>query len=239
MKWLLPLLWLAAAAVCAAAALLTAQPVLDGRPVLAAVAHETVVAEQMPSLAPQSVKPELPVAPEAAVPDSAAEPRPMAKRTEWVAIVGFTAVVRSEPSARAPVVTAYPVGHALRVIDRRGDFARVQDLSSGQLGWVSAASIGAFLPGYREREAPLVQLVAASAQTDAAPHGPTKLAAAQPSPSHAAVAAPARPKAVTVALAEPLDHPAIMHASLKPQRVAENEAHDGMTAIVERAFSGY
>jgi hypothetical protein len=236
MKWLLPLLWLAAAAVCAAVAVLTAQPVLDGLPVSAAVAHETVVAEQMPSLAAQSVTPELPVAPEAAAPDSAARPQ-AAKHTEWVAIIGFTAVVRAGPSARAPVVTAYPVGHAFRVIERRGDFARVQDLSSGQLGWVSAASIGAFLPGYREREAPLAQLVAASAQTAAAPQGAAKLAAAQV--SHTAVAAPARPKAVTVALAEPLDHPALMHASLKPQRVAENEAHDGMTALVERAFSGY
>ncbi len=236
MNRLLPLMWLLGAVLCGAAAI--TPPPLEGLPVSAAVAHETVVAEQMPSLAAESVKPELTVAPEAAAPDAgAAEPQPMAKRNEWVAIIGYTTVIRAEPSASAPVVTAYPVGHALRVIERRGDFARVQDLSSGQLGWVSASAIGAYLPGYREREAPLPPVLVARTDTAPAKIVPPKMVSTLP--AHNAVAGAVRPQAETVAAAESPDHPAMVRASLKPQRVAENQADGGVAALVQRAFSGY
>ncbi len=232
MNRLLPLLWLLGAALYAAANLLTTQPFLDGLPVSAAVAHETVVAKQMPNLAAEPADPELPAD------SAAAEPQPVVKpRNEWVAIIGYTAVIRAEPSVSAPVVTAYPIGHALRVIGRKGDFARVQDLSSGQLGWVSAASIGAFLPGYRERETPLMPLLVARTDTLPPKVVPTKMA--EPIASHDVIAAAARPKADSVAAAESPDHPMIVRASLKPQRVAQNQADGGVAALVERAFSGY
>ncbi|HZP09665.1 SH3 domain-containing protein [Methyloceanibacter sp.] len=239
MSRLLPLLWLLSAAVFGAAALLITQPPIDGLPVSAAVAHETVVAKRMPSLAAEPANPQLPVVPQAATADSGgAEPQPIEKpRNEWAAIIGYTAVIRAEPSGSAPVVTAYPIGHALRVIERRGDFARVQDLSSGQLGWVSAASIGAFVPGYRERETPLMPLLVA--QTNTAPLKAVPPKIVEPIASHDAVAATARPKAETVAVAQSLNHPPIVRASLKPQRVAQNQADGGVAALVERAFSGY
>ena len=51
MNWLLPLLWLFGAVVYAAATLVLTQPFLDGGSASLAAAHETVVAEQAPSLA--------------------------------------------------------------------------------------------------------------------------------------------------------------------------------------------
>ena len=160
-------------------------------------------------------------------------------RNEWVAIVGYTAVIRAEPSVSAPVLTAYPIGHALRVIGREGDFARVQDLSSGHLGWVAASSIAGSLPGYREREEPFIQ--------------PTLVAAAKPQtsavlpkasqPAHSIVPARVKQEAVvkqeTVAVAEPVPPALVTRASLRPQRVAENQADGGVAALVQRAFSGY
>lgn len=248
MTRLLPSLWLLGAALYVAAILFLTQPFLDGVPVSPAAAHETVVAKQAPGLA-SDPGPMLPVLaptqlakPEAIEPAVEPSAGPLAKpRNEWVAIVGYTAVIRAEPSVSSPVLTAYPIGHALRVIAREGDFARVQDLSSGHLGWVAASSIGAFLPGYREREEPVVQptLVAAT-QPQASAVAPKPL-----QPSHSAV--PPRPKQETVAVAkqetvavtETAVPPLLTRASLRPQHLAENQADGGVAALVQRAFSGH
>src|SRR5262249_55641761 len=142
MTRLFPSLWLLGAALYAAATLLLTRPFLDVAPVSPAAAHETGVAKQPRRLAAEFGTPKLPASspeptPTAAAANASAEPATK-PRNQWVAIVGYTAVIRAEPSASAPVLTAFPVGHALRVIAREGDFARVQDLSSGQLGWVAA-----------------------------------------------------------------------------------------------------
>lgn len=195
----------------------------------------------MPSLAFDPGSPKLPVPapaqaaakPEAIEPSAEPPVEPMTKpRTEWVAIVGYTAVIRAEPSVSSPVLTAYPIGHALRVIEREGDFARVQDLSSGQLGWVAASSIGAFLPGYREREpiVPPTLVAVAQSQTSAVLPKPSQ-------PAHSAVAP--RPQQETVAVTETAAPPLLTRASMRPQRLAENQADGGVAALVQRAFSGY
>lgn len=244
MNRLLPSLWLLGAALYAAATLLLTQPFLDGGSASLAAAHETVVAKQVPSLVAEPVSPELPVsAPAPATEQDLVEPPAEAIKphNEWVAIVGYTAVVRAEPSLSAPVLTAYAVGHGLRVIERKGGFARVQDLSSGQLGWVATSSIGAFLPGYREREAPLVPpTLVAVRQTNVVPPRVTQAKVIQPSPSpNAAVAAAPRAKREAVAVSEPSDPPLVTRASLRPQRVADNQADGGVASLVQRAFSGY
>jgi hypothetical protein len=237
MDRLLPSLWLVGAVLYAAATLVFTQPFLDGGSVSLAAAHETVVTKQALKLALDPVTPKLPLPAPAPVtelepvqPATESVARP---RNEWVAIVGYTAVIRAEPAVSSPVLTAYPIGHALRVIEREGDFARVQDLSSGQLGWVAASSIGAFLPGYREREEPIAQppLVAvAQSQTSAVL---PKLS----QPAHSAVAP--RPKQETVAVTETAAPPLLTRASMRPQRLAQNQADGGVAALVQRAFSGY
>ncbi len=245
MDRLLPSLWLLGAALYAAATLLVTQPFLDGGSASLAAAHETVVAKQAVKLALDPVTPKLPLL--APAPVAELEPvqfsteRLPKPRNEWVAIVGYTAVIRAEPSVSSPVLTAYPIGHALRVIEREGDFARVQDLSSGQLGWAAASSIAAFLPGYREREEPIVQptLVAvAQSQTSAVLPKPSQ-------PAHSAIAP--RPKQETVAVAqqetvavtETAAPPLLTRASLRPQRLAQNQADGSVADLVQRAFSGH
>ena len=245
MNRLLPSLWLLGAVLYAAATLVLTQPFLDGGSASLAATHETVVAKQAPSLALDPATSKLPLL----APVTITEPEPVQPsaerltkpRNQWVAIVGYTAVIRAEPSVSSPVLTAYPIGHALRVIGREGDFARVQDLSSGQLGWVAASSIWAFLPGYREREEPMVQptLVAATqSQTNVIAPKPSTLAASAVAPRQkqetVAVA-----KQETVAVTETVAPPLLTRASMRPQRLAQNQADGGVAALVQRAFSGH
>jgi hypothetical protein len=51
-----------------------------------------------------------------------------------------------------PCFSAYPAGQQLRVIAREAGFARVQDLASGQLGWIEESSLAPLIRGYRVRE---------------------------------------------------------------------------------------
>ena len=62
---------------------------------------------------------------------------------------------------------AYSVGRPLRVISREGGFARVQDLGSGQLGWVRESSLAPFTGGYRQREERVAEPVVAAAPPEA------------------------------------------------------------------------
>jgi hypothetical protein len=243
MDRILPSFWLLGAVLYTAAALLLSQPFLDTSSGSLAATHETVVAKQIAPLDPPAILgPSLPVSEpvplaETAAPASATESVSY-PRNEWVAVIGYTAVVRAEPSFTAPVLTAYPIGQALRVVEREGDFARIQDLSSGHYGWVATSSIAARLPGYREREAPLFPPTLV-AQTEPSAETPKVTAPKVAQPSTAVAAVAVRPKRETVAVAEPSDPPLVTRASLKPQHVAENQANGGVAALVERAFSGY
>jgi Bacterial SH3 domain len=223
-----PSLWLLGAVLYTAATLFLTQPFFDRGSASLAATHETIVAKQ-----PEPVSPKLP-------PVSAAELEPAQTsnaswpHNEWVEIVGYTTVVRADPSVSSRVLTAYPIGHALRVIERKGDFARIQDLASGHLGWVAASSIAAFVPGYREREEPT------------APRPLVAVAQSQPSaqPSKASqsshVRVPPRPRQEAVAVTEPAGAvPLLTRASTAPRRLAENQADGGVAALVQRAFSGY
>jgi hypothetical protein len=71
---------------------------------------------------------------------------------EWVQIGSFTTVVHARPSSSSPVISAYPIGQELRVIARESGFARVQDLGSGHLGWITEAALVPRMRGYRLRE---------------------------------------------------------------------------------------
>ena len=96
-------------------------------------------------------------------------PKNVERHDEWVQIAGYTTVVRAEPTTASPVLFAYAAGRPLRVIAREGGFARVQDLGSGQYGWVKDSALAPFTGGYRQREdvAPEPQLVASAAPASA------------------------------------------------------------------------
>ena len=231
MDRLLPSLWLLGAVLYAAATLLLTQPFFDRGSASLAATHETIVAKQ-----PEPASPKLPVL----APVSPAELEPTQTsnvswpHNEWVEIVGYTAVVRADPSVSSRVLTAYPIGHALRVIERKGDFARIQDLSSGHLGWVAASSIAAFVPGYREREEPIAPRPLVAVAQSQTPVVPPKVS----QPSHGAV--PPHPRQDTVAVTEPAAAvPLLTRASTAPRHLAENQADGGVAALVQRAFSGY
>ena len=231
MDRLLTSVWLLGAVLYAAATLLLTQPFIDRGSASLAATHETIVAKQAEPVSPQlltlaSVSP-AELAP--AQTSNVSWPH-----NEWVEIVGYTAVVRADPSVSSRVLTAYPVGHALRVIERDGDFARIQDLSSGHLGWVAASSIAAFVPGYREREEPIAPrpiVAVAQAQTPAVPPKASRS-------SQGAVSS--RPRKETVAATGPAEAvPLVTRASTAPRRLAENQADGGVATLVQRAFSGY
>ena len=97
---------------------------------------------------------------------------------QWVRIGGYTTVARAEPPTAAPVLPAfYTPGRPLRVIAREGGFAHVQDLGSGQYGWVKESALAPFTGGDRPREdvAPQPQVVASAAPASA----PEQVAAPQ------------------------------------------------------------
>ncbi len=92
-------------------------------------------------------------------------PKNVERHDEWVQIAGYTTVVRAEPTTASPVLFAYAAGRPLRVIAREGGFARVQDLGSGQYGWVKDSALAPFTGSHRQRKdvAPEPQLVASAA----------------------------------------------------------------------------
>ena len=105
--------------------------------------------EEWPTPPPngETVRAKQPVASVAAVTEPKVE-----RRNEWVQVAAYTTVVRSRPSLAAPVLLAYSAGRPLRVIAREAGFVHIQDLGSGQLGWVKEGALGPFVGGYRERE---------------------------------------------------------------------------------------
>ena len=183
-------------------------------------------------------------------------PKP-ARQDEWVQIAGYTTVVRAEPSTASPVLLAYSVGRPLRVIAREAGFARVQDLGSGQYGWVKETSLAPFTGGYRQPEDAITapQLVASAAPT-AVPAQPapqpeaSQLAAPLPQATAAKPVvvsakkrqpvrnnAPARAKTEMVA-AEPGQRGVFGGRRDRPQRVALRGGGPGFGGIFGRAFGG-
>ena len=180
-------------------------------------------------------------------------PKDVERHDEWVQIAAYTTGVRAEPMTASPVLFAYAAGRPLRVIAREGGFARVQDLASGQYGWVKESALAPFTGGYRQREdvAPEPQLVASAAPVSA----PAQLAAPPVPASHAtapkAIAAKvavsakriqprpdpavARPKK-EVAMAEPGQRGFFGMRRDRPQRVALSGGDSGFAGLISRAF---
>ena len=126
------------------------------------------------------------------------------RHDEWVQIAGYTTVVRAEPTTASPVLLAYSVGRPLRVIAREAGFARVQDLGSGQYGWVKETSLAPFTGGYRQPEdvTPAPQLVATAAPPEAA-----QLSASEPKAAQVAAPVPqamvAKPVVISAKKSQP------------------------------------
>lgn len=255
MRGLLPSVWLLAAALYAVSLLSLIQP-FSGDEAWPAPppANETVVAKRPLSLAP-APKPDLEG--EAALVLAVAAPVPAPKierRDEWVQIAGYTTVVRSRPSSTASALFAYSVGRPFRVIAREAGFVRVQDLGSGQLGWIEESSLVPFVGGYRQHEQRVVEPQVAVAEPQAAVAEPQAtvakplVAVAKPKIYTAAAkkveqprveAVPARAKKATVAVVETGDRGHFKKKRDRIQRVALGGRNTGLAAMVDRAFRGF
>ena len=160
MRGLLPSVWLLGAALYTALTLFLIRPVVEEWPLPPRV-NETVIAKQPPKAAMLIFQDEPQV--ELAAAAAPAAGTRVEWRDEWAQIAGYTTVGRLHPSSTSPALFAYSVGRPLRVISREGGFARVQDLGSGQLGWVRETSLAPFTGGYRQREERVAEPVVAAA----------------------------------------------------------------------------
>ena len=243
MRGLLPSVWLLAAALYAASLVSLIQP-FSGDEAWPAPppANETVVAKQALAMAPQpAAQGEAPLVLAAAAPEPKIE-----RRNEWVQVAGYTTVVRSRPSSAAPPLLAYSVGRPFRVIAREAGFVRVQDLGSGQLGWIEESSLVPFVGGYRQRELvePQVDAVAEPQATVAKPlvvvAKPKTYAAVAKKVEQPRIAAiAARAKKETVAVVETGDRGLSRKKRDRIQRVALGGRNTGLAAMVDRAFRGF
>jgi hypothetical protein len=183
-------------------------------------------------------------------------PKGVERQDQWVQIGGYTTVARAEPTTAAPVLFAYTPGLPLRVIAREGGFAHVQDLGSGQYGWVKESALAPFTGGDRRREdvAPQPQVVASAAPASvpeqvAAPTAAAPQAVAPPAPvAKTAVvaakklrpprsdAAAARLDKEVVAAAEPEQRGFFGFRRNRPQRIALSGNDSGFAGIFNRAF---
>ena len=77
---------------------------------------------------------------------------PIADNSEIAAIGTSTAVVRSGPSASSAPLFAFPLGRRVRVGERENGFARIEDIASGELGWVEEAALGPDQPQVQRRK---------------------------------------------------------------------------------------
>lgn len=166
------------------------------------------------------------------------------KQGEWVEVVGYMAVARAEPGASAPVVSGYPVGQPFRVVAQKDGFVRVQDLRSGQLGWIRETSLTPYT-GYPRHATPPPILVAKVAPPEtvepelpSAP--PVTLAAADPKPDPVPVRHGRAPYALgPVPVSEPAASPPEPAKPERLWRVAARPEGDSFPALMQRAFSGY
>ncbi len=241
MRRLLPLVWLLGAALYTALVLFLSRPVLDEEWSLPPKINETVIVKQPPKAARLIFKDEAPRQRIAATPASGPQ---IERHNEWVQVADHTAVGRVQPSAASPVLFAYSVGRPLRVIAREGGFVRVQDLGSGQLGWISETSLAPFVGGYRLRDNSVTAPLVAAAEPQAIEPKPlepavvTQVAAKRvPSPRNKPVAI--QPAKEAVAAVEPAPRGLFRRKRDQVQRVALGSQGIGVAAIMERAFGQF
>jgi hypothetical protein len=251
MRGLLPSVWLLLASLYTASLLTLIQPFSrsDDWPTPPPV-NETVRAKE-----PRHAALRPPA--EAAVPSlqrvsfvAPTAPKDVESQDQWVRIAGYTTVARAEPTTAAPVLFAYTPGRPLRVIAREGGFAHVQDLGSGQYGWVKESALGPFTGGDRQREdvAPQPQVVA-TAEPASAPAQVAAPEAASQAPVAKAVAVATkkvqpprgdpmavRPSKETVVAVEPGQRGFFGLRRNRPQRIALSGNDSGFAGIISRAF---
>ena len=247
MRGLLPSVWLLGAALYTVLTLFLIRPAVEEWPLPPRV-NETVIAKQPPKAAMLIFQDE----PQVELAAAAPAPEPQAPwRDEWAQIAGFTTVGRLHPTPTSPVLFAYSVGRPLRVISREGGFARVQDLGSGQLGWVRETSLAPFTGGYRQREERVAEPVVAAAPpaatvaepasevvvTPVAVNGATPVALKKAPPRIPAVAA--KPGKQTVAAAEPTPRGLFRRKRNQVQHVALGSQGTGVAAIMQRALGRF
>lgn len=214
--------WLFGAILYAAGTLLFVQPFGAGTESgsLIIPINETIEAKQPPAGDARAALPPL--------------PRPEIghfRLGQLVQVARYTAVLRDVPGS-GHVLAGSPVGEPFRVIALNGDFARVQDLGSGQFGWMRKSDLTPYTDGYGPRGVTLAPLVAAATPTATpSPVAEQKVAAAVP--AQAVPAAQQRPYTLGPAPAETQegDQP----DSQKPVRVALD---DSLGSIMQRAFRG-
>jgi Bacterial SH3 domain len=218
--------WLAGAALYTAVTLLLAQS-LHGHGMSPDVAVNETVRAKHP-LAKEVILP-LTLPPEAAT----------KRRIEWVQAARYMAVVRAQPSAASPVLFASTYGRPLRVIGREADFVRVQDLGSGQLGWIEARAISRFIGGYRQREVTPPVVVA---ESQVSPEATPQAMLVATAPEAAATAKPLAQAAVSQSKPERVAASGLSRNMIRknrawPQRVADRR-HGGFAGIMQRALFG-
>jgi hypothetical protein len=240
MRGLLPSVWLLGAALYTALTLFLIRPVVEEWPLPPRV-NETVIAKQPPKAAMLIFQDEPQV--ELAAAAAPAAGTRVEWRDEWAQIAGYTTVGRLHPSSTSPALFAYSVGRPLRVISREGGFARVQDLGSGQLGWVRETSLAPFTGGYRQREERVAEPVVAAAPPETTVAEPdsevvvTPVALKKAPPRIPAVAA--KPRKETVAAAEPAPRGLFRRKRNQVQHVALGNEGTGVAAIMQRAFGRF
>jgi len=258
MRGLLPSVWLILAGLYTASLLALIQPFSFGDDwPTPPPRNETVRAKEagqtaLPPLAEAGASPLQRVSLVAAL-----APKGVEGADQWARIGGYTTVALAEPMTGAPVLFAYTPGRPLRVIAREGGFAHVQDLGSGQYGWVKESALAPFAGGDGQREdvAPQPQVVASAAPASvpeqvAAPTAAAPRAVAPPAAVAKAVvvaarklrpprsdAAAARPDKETVAAAaEPEQRGLFGFRRNRPQRIALSGNDSGFAGIINRAF---
>ena len=166
MRGLLPSVWLLLAGLYTASLVALIQPFSFGDDWPTPPPRNETVRAKEPGHAALSPSPEAGAASLQRVSLVAAlAPKGVERQDQWARISGYTTVARAEPTTIAPVLFAYTPGRPLRVIAREGGFAHVQDLGSGQYGWVKESALAPFAGGDRQREdvAPQPQVVASAA----------------------------------------------------------------------------
>jgi hypothetical protein len=243
MRGLLPSVWLLGAALYTASILTLTKPFADEDWPAPPPVRETVVAKLPPAITTQALG-EFPLVLASPSIKSKAE-----RRNEWVEVAGYTTVVRSRPSHEARPLRSYTTGKPLRVIARESGYVRVQDLGSGQLGWIEEALLAPFTGLPRRREPlPSVPLVASVTPQPE----PAIVAEAEvtPAPMPVALATPRKAKPPrgdgiaarlakqTVAPAEPVER-GWFRRKRGIERVVLGGRNTGLTGMIDRAIRGF
>jgi hypothetical protein len=147
-------------------------------------------------------------------------------KDELVQVAGYTAVARSLPTVSAPVLAGYPVGRPFRVISRERGFVRVQDLESGQFGWIAEASLAPYTGEHPQPQVPVQVAVQEPPQPEATV-ARTKVAGVNTS---------TRSNALVPRLTKASDGALVKQPEAQPKEVAVRQADD-LSAIMQRAFA--